>query len=306
MKKIYTACALAASVLTIAPAFAQTAGSKKTVEIAGMPVPLTFVYAPAGSISLGTPAKKISLSAFYISAFETTWDQYNAFFQDMDFSVNTDADAVTRPSPPYLDFTLGMGREGFPANSMQQYGALMFCKWLYTKTGIFYRLPTEAEWEYACRAGTSSQYYFGKDTTLLKQHAWYAANSEGKYQKVGLLKPNPWGLYDMYGNVAEWTMDEYKPDYAASLGDTLTDPVRKPFKRHPRTVRGGTYQDAPADMQSASRSSSKAEWNQRDPQIPKSKWWNADAPFIGFRVIMPLKQPTAAEAEQFFNDHLFQ
>lgn len=252
-----------------------------------------------------TPQHKVQLGAFWMGAYEVTFDEYNLFFSDAAFSQNTVADAVTRPSPPYIELTLGMGKEGgFPANSMQQYGALMYCKWLYKKTGVFYRLPTEAEWEYACRAGATTVFPFGDDATELGVYAWYAANSENKYHKVGLKKPNAWGLYDMLGNVGEWTLDQYQPDYYTTLTDAVTNPVRLPETKHPRSVKGGTYLDAAKDLRPANRLMSDLVWNRRDPQIPKSRWWNADAPFIGFRIVRPFVQPTPAEAEQFFSTYL--
>jgi formylglycine-generating enzyme required for sulfatase activity len=215
-------------------------------------------------------------------------------------------DAITRPSQPYIDVTLGMGKiGGYPANSMQQYGALMYCRWLYRKTGIFFRLPTEAEWEYACDGGAATTYPFGEDAKELNKYAWYKNNSDNHYHKVGELQPNKWGLYDMLGNVAEWTMDQYDETDYLKTEDT-SDPVVLPTSRHPRTVRGGSYRDEATALRTANRLKSDPVWNRRDPQVPKSRWWNADAPFVGFRIIRPVKQPTAGEAEIFFKTYLNQ
>ena len=200
-----------------------------------------------------------------------------------------------------------MGTEGgCPANSMQQFTALMYCHWLYKKTGIFFRLPTEAEWEYACRAGTNTTYYFGDNANDLPGHAWYKNNSKSVYHKVGSLKPNPWGLYDILGNVAEWTLDQYDEGYFTKLTAGAADPVLAPTATHPKTVRGGSFEDEAKDLRAANRKSWEASWNQRDPQIPKSRWWLTDASFVGFRVVRPLKQPSAGEAEAFFKLHLRQ
>jgi formylglycine-generating enzyme required for sulfatase activity len=267
---------------------------------------------PAGSFLMGSPEsekgreadegtpRKINISAFYMSVYETTFDQYD-FFQDEEKDGAPKPDAITRPSPPYIDFTLGMGKQGgFPANSMSQYGALMYCKWLYQKTGIFYRLPTEAEWEYACRADTATI-----EAKKIKEYGWFAQNSAEKYHKVGELKPNRWGLYDMLGNVMEWTLDEYREDYAKITTDTDPSVPRElGADRHPRTLKGGCFKDKATDLRPANRIKSDPVWNRRDPQIPKSKWWNADAPFIGFRIVRPFVQPTKEEIETFFKTHL--
>jgi formylglycine-generating enzyme required for sulfatase activity len=296
---------------------ADTSFKKYEQEIPGSAAKFTMVAIPAGTFTIGSSAKdkmkeadelpqhNITLSPFWMGAYEVTFDEFNLFFNDISLSQNIPTDAVTRPSSPYIDMTLGMGKEGgFPANSMQQYGALMYCKWLYRKTGIFFRLPTEAEWEYACRAGATSVYPFGDDASKLNEYAWYSGNSENKYHKIGQKKPNAWGLYDMLGNVGEWVLDQYQPDYYTSLTDGVTDPVRKPETKYPRTVKGGAYNDEAKNLRAANRLMSDPVWNRRDPQIPRSKWWNADAPFVGFRIVRPLKQPTAEEAETFFQTYL--
>jgi formylglycine-generating enzyme required for sulfatase activity len=318
MKKILLFVLFTGSVLMIqAQADTDTSFKKYDQLIPGSEIKFTMVPIPAGTFTVGssakdkmkeddeTPQRIIKLTAFWMGAYEVTFDEYNIFFNDPSLSQNIITDAVTRPSSPYIDMTLGMGKDGgFPANSMQQYGALMYCKWLYKKTGIFYRLPTEAEWEYACRAGSNSIYPFGDDAVKLDEYAWYRTNSDNRYHKTGLRKPNAWGLYDMLGNVGEWVLDQYQQDYFSTLADNIIDPVRKPEAKHPRTVKGGAYNDDAKDLRCANRRMSDLVWNRRDPQIPRSRWWNADAPFVGFRIIRPLKQPTAEEAEQFFPTYL--
>jgi formylglycine-generating enzyme required for sulfatase activity len=283
-------------------------------QIPGSDIVIKMAPVNAGESTMGSPAsekgrksdegpqKKVKIDAFWMGAYEITFDQYD-IFSDEEKDKEPIPDAITKPSPPYIDLTLGMGKAGgYPANSMSQYGALMFCKWLYKKTGIFFRLPTEAEWEYAARAGSQTPYFFGTDDNQLEDYAWYAANSQNKYHKAGELKPNPWGLYDIYGNVAEWTLDQYDENYFKKV--TPDNPWLKPDAKHPRTLKGGSYKDEPGELRSATRLKSNLDWNRRDPQIPKSKWWNADAPFIGFRIIRPVKQPSPTEVEQFFDNML--
>ncbi len=282
-------------------------------SITGTEIKFKMVPVNGGSFIMGSdakekgrkpdegPAKEVSVSSFWMGAYEVTYDEYDAFFKDEAFTRNQTADAVTRPSPPYIDLTLGMGKQGgFPANSMSQYGALMYCRWLYKKTGIFYRLPTEAEWEYACRAGSKTAYPFGNDTAGLSNYAWYKNSSDNKYHKTGLKLPNKFGLYDIMGNVAEWTLDQYDENYFNTIQPASKDPLIKPAARHPRTLKGGNYQDAAAELRSASRLKSNLDWNRRDPQIPRSRWWNADAPFIGFRVVRPAVKPSEEEINKFF------
>lgn len=251
------------------------------------------------------PQKKFTISPFWMGAFEVTHDEFDIFFKDAGTSQNVNADAITRPSPQYVDLSWDMGREGgFPVNSMQQRTALMYCRWLYQKTGIFYRLPTEAEWEYACRAGSSSKYFFGDNENDLEKYAWYNKNSKDAYHKAGQLQPNALGLYDMLGNVAEWVLDLYDENYFSKMNDGESDPELKPTSRHPHLLKGGSYVDNASELRCANRTKWLPDWNKRDPQIPKSKWWLTDAPFAGFRVVRPLKQPFAEEIEKFFTLYL--
>jgi formylglycine-generating enzyme required for sulfatase activity len=268
-----------------------------------------------GTFKMGSPAtekghtkteglqKTVTVSPFWIGVYEVTHDQFGVFYKDEQVSQGSKTDAVTRPTAQYIDLSWNMGKDGgFPVNSMSQDGAMMFCRWLYAKTGIFYRLPTEAEWEYACRAGTKTAYFFGNDAKLLPQYGWFLANSKNKYQKVGTKKPNPWGLYDMLGNVSEWVLDQYVPNYFDSIGSI--DPVITPSSRYPKSIRGGSYLDNPITMRSAARSYSEPQLNKRDPQMPKSRWWLTDGMNIGFRMVRPLKQPTKTEADAFYAKYL--
>ena len=250
------------------------------------------------------PQKKVSVDAFYMGKFEVTWNVFELFFkQNKELFVKLDddrtikIDAITRPSPPYEDPSYGMGKKDFPAVSMSAYSALVFCKWLSTVTGKFYRLPTEAEWEYAARAGSTTMYSFG-DVVNIDDYAVYYKNANGVYAKVGTKKPNTWGLYDMHGNAAEWTIDEYKADAYATLESK--NPWMIPAVIHPRVYRGGSWDDDAKTLRSAARSASSSKLQKRDPQIPKSFWWFTDSNFVGFRLVSPKKQPTADEQKIFW------
>ena len=287
-----------------------------TTTIPQSTVSFKMIPVPAGEFIMGSseqykaskpdegPQQKVTVSAFWMGEHEVTFDEFVLYYEDAAISVNSDVDAVTRPTPQYIDFSLGMGKQGgFPVSSLSQHSAIMYCKWLYKRTGIFYRLPTEAEWEYACRAGTNNVFYFGNDSTQLAQYAWYTANSDNKFQKVMLKKPNAWGLYDMLGNVSEWTLDQYDENYFSTIASNTNDPLIPPASRYPKTIRGGGYDDAAIMLRCAARNKSDASWNRRDPQIPKSKWWLTNASSVGFRIVRPVKQPTAEEAEAFYKNY---
>ncbi len=159
-------------------------------------------------------------------------------------------DAVAVPTSPYQDMSFGMGKEGTPAICMTQFAAKVYCRWLSAKTGRYYRLPTEAEWEYACRAGTNTAYSFGNDPAKLGEYAWFADNSDDKYHRVATKKPNPWGLYDMHGNVSEWVIDQYVADfYGKTAGKVAKDPLAPDTKeyrpRGPRRLLGRRRRQVP-------------------------------------------------------------
>ncbi|MGI8967183.1 MAG: formylglycine-generating enzyme family protein, partial [Limisphaerales bacterium] len=176
---------------------------------------------------------------------------------------------------------------------------------------------TEAEWEYACRAGTTTAYSFGEDAKMLGDYAWFGGNSakketnsdgaitdgDLKYHQVGLKKPNPWGLYDMHGNAVEWTLDQYQTNFYQQFKDVVADnPWNKATQPYPHVTRGGSWDDKnPQNFRSAARRPSSKAWKVTDPNLPKSKWFHTDAQFLGFRIIRPLKIPPPEELIKYWN-----
>ncbi len=264
------------------------------------------------------PQHEVEVEPFWIGKCEVTWDEYDTWSLKLDVQrrkmkrdaerreiTNWDVlvDAVARPTAAYSDMTFGMGHDGYPAICITQYAAKTYCKWLTANTGRYYRLPTEAEWEYACRAGTKTAYSFGDDPDDLEDHGWYFDNSDDQYQKVGKKKPNPWGLHDIHGNVAEWVLDQHVADfYQKSAGNPAKHPLAVPTKEFPRVVRGGSWDDDPEGCRSAVRRGSHPDWKMQDPQIPQSIWYLTDANFVGFRVVRPLRMPTPEEAKLYEPD----
>lgn len=295
-------------------------GSTYVEAIPASGVSFEMTYVPGGTFTMGSPESEpgrepdegpqrvVSVDPFWIGLYEVTWDEFDVFRRrelDSDSTATQDstfsADAVARPSPPYEDPAHGMGMNGFPAVSLTQWAALQYAQWLSRKTGRFYRLPTEAEWEFACRAGSSSAFSFGDDPDSLDAYAWHFGNSGEVFHKVGTRRPNDWGIHDMHGNVSEWTLDQYEAGFYGSLdADTAHGPWVMPASLHPRTVRGGAYDDDPEDLRCANRLKSNLNWKRRDPQIPKSFWWNTDSPFVGFRLVSPADPPSPEEIEEFW------
>lgn len=290
-------------------------------ELPETDITIDMVPVPGGTFEMGRsqeeggepregPPREVKVDDFWMSKHELTWEQYDLFAKEVvDNEISAermeqfgiDADAVTTPSPPYGDETHGMGRNGKPAVSMTHYAAVIYAMWVTGKTGEFHRLPTEAEWEYACRGGTADNYHPEGDEAELDNHEWYRGNSDGSYSQVATKEPNPLGLYDMLGNVTEWTMDEFHEDYFERLeGEPADNPWFKPEVLYPRTVRGGSYRDEVEQLRCTQRRGSEARWKRGDPQIPKSVWWHTNAPFVGIRLVRPKETPPKEEIEEFW------
>jgi len=294
--------------------------------IAGSEVAYEMLPIPGGKFQIGSPdseaghkpdespQREVEIAPFWMGKYEVTWPEFHLFMypdeekkiretKHLTANLNKLTDAVAHPTQPYVEMSFGMGTDGFPAISMTQHAALKYCQWLSAKTGHFYRLPTEAEWEYAARAGTTTPYFWGDSTDpkVIGEYAWWGKNADFKYQKVGKKKPNPWGLHDILGNVIEWCLDGYDAKGYANL--PAVNPWVKGTKPYPHTARGGSWDDEdPAALRAAVRRGSTPEWKRQDPQLPKSIWYHTDAQFLGFRLVRPLAVPTAAEMQAFWNN----
>jgi formylglycine-generating enzyme required for sulfatase activity len=314
LKSTQILCAL----LLIAGAAPLHAAEPYAETIAGTKMKIDMVPIPGGTFKMGSPESEkgrkpdegpqveVEIKPFYMSKYEILWEvfEYYAYKQDLqeknDKNVDREkqpetekaADAVTRPTPPYVEMTFGLGHDNQPAICMTHHSAMEFCRWLSAKTGKVYRLATEAEWEYACRAGTTTAYSFGDDPAQLGEYAWFAGNADSKPQPVGKKKPNPWGLYDMHGNVSEWVLDVYHADaYKTWSGQKQVGPVMIPTKeKYPHVARGGSWTEEPPALRSAARRASDEEWSMQDPQLPKSIWWHTEAQWVGIRVVHPVEE----------------
>lgn len=273
------------------------------------------------------PRVRVKIAPCWIGKCEVTWAEYQRFMEQYEVfkklaelrftstrmeaakkqlaelpkvkeyfeKESLEVDAITCPTPLYdSSFTYGPGEEPQqPAVTMTQFAAKQYTKWLSGITGQQYRLPTEAEWEYAARAGTTTAYSFGDDATQIGEYAWTTDNSGYQTREVAQLKPNPWGLYDMHGNAAEWVLDQYVADHYARLKDGVVaaDAVAWPTKLFPRAIRGGSWLAEAAECRSAARhKSDDPEWTLSDPNLPTSPWWFTEEPAtgVGFRIVRPL------------------
>jgi formylglycine-generating enzyme len=293
-----------------------------TEKIPGTSVSFEMVALPGGSFRMGSPqneplrkadegpVRKVILSRFWIAKTEVTWDEYLAFFRATGSQGRTEGqvvskknvDAISGATPPWGAPDQGWGKGSRPAITMSWHAADVYCKWLSKVTGKKYRLPTEAEWEYACRGGTQTPYFFpgdpkkftsegflkkifGADTATIGSLAVYKANSLSKTKEPSAVKTNPFGLKNMSGNVSEFCLDYYSPD-TYKLDTIAAVNPRGPVKGIEHVIRGGSFKSDARDVRSAARDYTRTKaWLMTDPQMPKSVWWYSDCIDVGFRVV---------------------
>jgi formylglycine-generating enzyme len=315
-----------------APAVVSAFGSF-TEQIPGSTVSFNMMAIPGGTFKLGSPdseplrnadegpLREVRIDSFYMARMEVTWDEYLAFYAQTSAegrSTDTEGlrvsgretDAITGATPPYGQPDQGWGKGLRPAISISWHAAETYCKWLSKVTGKHYRLPTEAEWEYACRGGTTSPYFFNgnpsrfqksglrarisrNDTAVINTYVVYAENSHGKTQESSFVATNPYGLKNMSGNVAEFCSDWYQPDAYGRYPKGIVVNPKGPDTGNERVVRGGSFRDPAGKVRNAARESTHTEaWLRTDPQMPKSIWWYSDCFFVGFRVVCDFDEKT--------------
>jgi len=305
-----------------------------TEYIPGSAVSFEMIAIPGGKFRMGSPenepfrrenegpAVEVSVNPFFMAKVEVTWDEYLAFFKqtgaqgktaDAYLNVNTgDVDAISGPTPPWGAPDQGWGKSSMPAITMTHYAAGVYCEWLTKITGKTYRLPTEAEWEYAARGGTDTPYFFdgdpkdyvrqglknklfGVDTTVINGFINYAENSSGRPVTPEVKKENPFGLLNMLGNVAEFCSDWYAEDTYSQYSGAISNPGG-PGVGEEHVIRGGSYRNGAEDVRCASREATRTEaWLKTDPQMPKSIWWYSDCIHVGFRVVCEPVEPELSE-----------
>ena len=303
-------------------------------QIPGSSVSFNMIAIQGGRFKMGSPAdepfrkpdegpvREIEISPFFMAEIEVSWDEYLAFYkqtsgqgrssdtEEIIKKRNVNVDAISGATPPYGQPDQGWGMGQRPVISASFHAAETYCKWLSSVTGKTYRLPTEAEWEYACRAGTSTPYFFPgdpqkfekkgfrarilkNDTTGINSYVIYKTNSLSKTQTPEKVKANPFGLKNMLGNVAEFCSDWYQPDtYAKYEGEVVKNP-KGPDNGTEHVIRGGSFNDMAGKLRSASRDFTRTDdWLKTDPQIPKSMWWYSDCFNVGFRVVCEFDKKT--------------
>lgn len=290
-------------------------------KIPGTDVVFEMIPIPGGSLQLGAgdsdaekrddegPQVELQASPMWVAKTEVRWAEYKQYmkmysifkeFEAAGTRLVTDEnkpDAITAPTELYdPSFTFEYGEEpNQPAVTMTQYAAQQYTKWMSLLTGRQYRLPTEAEWEYACRGGTSTAYSWGDEADPIGQYAWYFDNAQNGPAAVGTKAPNAYGLHDMHGNVAEWTVNQYTEDGYAWLEKAIaeggklnaTEAVVWPTESYPCVARGGSWEMDPAELRAAVRLASDDEvWKEEDPNFPRSPWWFTSDPArgVGFRL----------------------
>jgi len=292
-----------------------------TEMIPGTAVSFEMVALPGGTFNMGSPGdeplrnddegpvREVKLSRFWIGKIEVTWDEYMAFFRATSSQGRTEGQVVTRKNtdaisgatPPWGAPDQGWGKGSRPAITMSWHAANVYCQWLSKVTGKKYRLPTEAEWEYACRGEAETPYFFagdprkftsegflkkllGPDTAAIASYIIYSKNSGAMTAEPSGVKANPFDLKNMAGNVAEFCFDFYSEDYYKT--DSLQTNPEGPVRGQEHVIRGGSFKSDARDVRSAARDYTRTKkWLVTDPQMPKSIWWYSDCIDVGFRVV---------------------
>lgn len=293
-----------------------------TETIPGTSVSFKMVAIPGGSFKMGSPGDepmrksdegpvhKVKVSPFWMAEIEVSWDEYLAFFRATSSQGRTEGqavknkniDAISGATPPWGAPDQGWGKGKRPAITMSWYAANTYCRWLSKVTGKKYRLPTESEWEYACRGGTETPYFFEAnpkkltsegflrkifkpDTAVISSRVVYKVNSFSKTKEPSDVMANPFGLKNMSGNVAEFCLDYYSASAYEADSVEFVNPGG-PLKGQEHVIRGGSFRSDASDVRSASRDFTKTKtWLVTDPQMPKSIWWYSDCIDVGFRVV---------------------
>ena len=277
-----------------------------TVSYAMAPIPAgEFMMGSAGAEAKPDekPQHKVKLDAFWMQAHEVTWDAYLMFmFVDQ---ANERAkpdplvDGLSRPTSPYVEMSFGRGHGGFPTISMTQHAANKFAQWLSARTGEFYRLPTEAEWEYACRAGTAIGVAAGN---------WMTWPGSRRTRRCPHFPA---------GHITRWGRRNQTPGGSTTCSATSwsgrSTSTRRTRLRRRRTL--GRNRPCRIPMPSAAargtspetrgctiRVPSDASWKKQDPQLPKSIWYMTDAQWLGFRLVRPATLPTVEEMYRAWNN----
>jgi len=286
---------------------------------------------PGGTFQMGSPdneptrdtdegpARQVTVGPFFMGVVEVTWDEYLAFYKatategrttDTEGSrIDADVDAITGPTPPYGQPDQNWGLGNRPAITMTFHAAETYCKWLSGITGKTYRLPTEAEWEFASRGGTENPFFFegspkdfsqkgffqklfGNSSDVINKYVIFKENSGLKTQEPDKVEANPFGLKNMLGNAAEYCSDWYARDAYSKLADGIINP-KGPESGEEHVIRGGSFKSEAADTRCATRDFTKTEaWLKTDPQMPKSIWWLSDCNYVGFRVVCEYDENT--------------
>jgi len=300
-------------------------------KIPGTTVSFKMIAIPGGQFTMGSaesesfrkddegPAFQAKVNPFWMAKYEISWDEYEAYYKETHTEKglladsktqyeNLKVDGVTGPTAPYGNPGQGWGKGRRPAITMTHFAAQQYCQWLSEKTNKIYRLPTEAEWEYACRGGADGAYFFagepddysgntfinnifGPDTSEINSYVVYKLNSKNKTQLPGFVSENPFGLVNMLGNVREYCSDLYSPTiYSSHSSSGVVLNPKGPPTGDEHVIRGGSFRSDAADLRIARRDYTRFDsWMLTDPQIPKSKWWYSDCNDVGFRIVCEYK-----------------